>query len=536
YQWQKDGVDIAGATSSSYTISNPGSAHAGVYQVLVSSSSGGTVWSEGATLTVNLSPTFTQPPTHQAVVVEDTAVFQAAATGTTPIWYQWYAKRGETWESIAGATGNSLSVAEAHETDQGETYKVRAFNVAGQKDSAEAVLVVAGGTVLREWWTGVPGTSIAHLEGHLNYPDAPTGRVHTNIFEAPVSWANEYGTRMRGYIHPPVSGDYRFWIAADDSCELWLSTDENPTNMALIAYSTAHTGSREWEKYATQKSGLVTLEAGKTYYIEALHKEGWGGDHLAVGWQLPGGALERPIPGNRLSSEFQEAGSWPLAEGEGSTAFDLSVNPHDGVITSPIWVNNSVRGPVLEFDGALTSTRRVEIPDTQDLDITGELTVSAWVYSTAAPATQGRTAASRYWYAGTAPGDQTGWNLGAEWTTTQFRFLVCGPDAVGNKVVKSVSIDNFFSAYSATWVHVTGVYKPGVSVSIYTNGVLSSTRSDSIPVAIEYSATQNDALRIGRRAQNQSHWAGHISDVRIYRQALEPGEIEALYQKGYPRP
>lgn len=40
---------------------------------------------------------------------------------------------------------------------------------------------------------------------------------------------------------------------------------------------------------------------GSRYYIEALHKEASGGDHLAVGWQLPNGTMERPIPGNRLA-------------------------------------------------------------------------------------------------------------------------------------------------------------------------------------------------------------------------------------------
>jgi hypothetical protein len=43
------------------------------------------------------------------------------------------------------------------------------------------------------------------------------------------------------------------------------------------------------------------LEAGKRYAIEALHKEGGGNDNLAVGWQLPDGTQERPIPGNRLA-------------------------------------------------------------------------------------------------------------------------------------------------------------------------------------------------------------------------------------------
>jgi hypothetical protein len=42
------------------------------------------------------------------------------------------------------------------------------------------------------------------------------------------------------------------------------------------------------------------LTAGTKYYIEALHKEGIESDHLAVGWQLPNGSFERPIPGIRL--------------------------------------------------------------------------------------------------------------------------------------------------------------------------------------------------------------------------------------------
>jgi hypothetical protein len=51
----------------------------------------------------------------------------------------------------------------------------------------------------------------------------------------------------------------------------------------------------------------VNLVAGQQYYIEALHKEGVGSDHMAVGWQLPDGTLERPIPGNRLSPSGSQA-------------------------------------------------------------------------------------------------------------------------------------------------------------------------------------------------------------------------------------
>ena len=79
-----------------------------------------------------------------------------------------------------------------------------------------------------------------------------------------------------------------------------MSTDERPVNKRLIA-SSKWTYPNQWDKYTTQQSVAIRLEGGKKYYIEALHKENSGNDHLSVGWKLPNGTLERPIPGNRLS-------------------------------------------------------------------------------------------------------------------------------------------------------------------------------------------------------------------------------------------
>lgn len=44
-----------------------------------------------------------------------------------------------------------------------------------------------------------------------------------------------------------------------------------------------------------QKSKPVTLEQGKVYFMQALVKEGGGGDHLAVKVKLPSGAVQAPI-------------------------------------------------------------------------------------------------------------------------------------------------------------------------------------------------------------------------------------------------
>ena len=45
----------------------------------------------------------------------------------------------------------------------------------------------------------------------------------------------------------------------------------------------------------SQTSSPVQLEKDKVYYMEALMKEGGGGDHIAVGVKLPSGTLQRPI-------------------------------------------------------------------------------------------------------------------------------------------------------------------------------------------------------------------------------------------------
>src|SRR5262249_22524302 len=68
-----------------------------------------------------------------------------------------------------------------------------------------------------------------------------------------------------------------------------------------ICFVPAYTGPNEWGKYPEQKSQPVHLEANKRYYIEALHKEGGGGDNISAGWQLPDGKQELPIPGARLA-------------------------------------------------------------------------------------------------------------------------------------------------------------------------------------------------------------------------------------------
>jgi PQQ-dependent dehydrogenase (s-GDH family) len=159
-------------------------------------------------------------------------------------------------------------------------------------------------------WNNISGTSVTNLTSNANYPNSPSTSGTLTNFEITTNSGDNYGIRVYGYICPPATGSYVFWIASDDNGELWLSTTSSPANKVRIAYHTAWTNSREWNKYTTQKSAAITLNAGQLYYVEALVKEGTGGDNLAVGWAKPGQSTTAPsqvIPGAQLLSAIPDA-------------------------------------------------------------------------------------------------------------------------------------------------------------------------------------------------------------------------------------
>lgn len=233
----------------------------------------------------------------------------------------------------------------------------------------------ASGTINREVWTGITGTNISSIPVNSE-PDA----VNTlTIFETSNFSGNDYGARVRGYLCVPVTGNYTFWIASDDSGELWLSTDDNPANKVRIAFVNGYTYVRQWTKYATQQSSPVNLVAGYRYYIEALHKEANGADHLAVGWQLPDGTFERPIPGIRLS-EFEDpatqfAATWKNNTGEINVVSQESVD--DITLFPNPTANHEVTVSLSSNDHAAWNEASVQI-----ISMTGEVLHEARVTCT----------------------------------------------------------------------------------------------------------------------------------------------------------
>jgi hypothetical protein len=141
YQWQKNGVNIAGATTASYTSPATTTSDSGsTFQVVVTNTAG-TVTSAAATLTVNpapVVPTITTQPASQTVTAGQTATFAVMAGGTAPLAYQW--KKNSV--AIPGATASNYTTPATATSDSGSTFTVVVTNAAGTVTSSAATLTV----------------------------------------------------------------------------------------------------------------------------------------------------------------------------------------------------------------------------------------------------------------------------------------------------------------------------------------------------------------------------------------------------------
>ncbi len=85
------------------------------------------------------------------------------------------------------------------------------------------------------------------------------------LLEVTTNTDDNFGSRMKGWLIPPVTGDYVFWISADDSGELWLSFSDHRENKVRVCFVPGWVGYRERTSYPEQKSTLIPLVAGEAY-------------------------------------------------------------------------------------------------------------------------------------------------------------------------------------------------------------------------------------------------------------------------------
>ena len=168
------------------------------------------------------------------------------------------------------------------------------------------------GSLLREIWHDVAGNKVEQFIEHVTEHPEPDQTETIDQFETPEDFDDQYGQRLRGYLYPPVTGTYEFSIRANAEGWLYLSTDATPDHKRLV-----------------EPKAAIDLSSDQVYYVEAFHKESTGKDHLSIGWKLPDGTEEKPIPGKHLSVHYRIA---PQHESEFIVLKPLSVESSAGTI------------------------------------------------------------------------------------------------------------------------------------------------------------------------------------------------------------
>ena len=237
YQWYLGGVTIAGATNATYTAASITTSNAGSYTVVLTTS-GGSLTSAVATLTVRVPPYFITPLAGRAIAVGGSTTFSANATGDAPLAYQWQFNG----VNVSGATGSSLAITDARTSQNGQ-YKVIISNAYGTtnataslsvllaplitlqpssvtvREGGAATLSVAatGSPVLKyQWYHWVPyqgavvvGPGLTALPGATNAVYALTSIQRDQLGWYQLQVANAVGTNSSRLVYiSPAANEY----------------------------------------------------------------------------------------------------------------------------------------------------------------------------------------------------------------------------------------------------------------------------------------------------------------------------------------
>lgn len=224
------------------------------------------------------------------------------------------------------------------------------------------------GSISSHVWNGVTGNEILDLTSVTEFPNSPDSVVSVSDFESSSDVGDNFGRRMVGYVHAPTTGPYTFFISGDESAELWLSNTQSESEKTLIASVDTATDPNQWDLDASQKSVAVYLAAGQKYFIEALHKESSGADHLAVGWIKPGSDSIEVISGEHLSpvrATVKVFTDSPLVAEDSSSPATFNVT-RSGPTTNALDVSFATFGQAVEGVDFQATTGVVTIPAGQN--------------------------------------------------------------------------------------------------------------------------------------------------------------------------
>ena len=173
--------------------------------------------------------------------------------------------------------------------------------------------------------------------------------------------------------------------------------------------------------------------------------------------------------------------------------------------------NNSLQDYVFDFDGTNDS---IQIPTSYNLEITGNMTISAWIKSSSSSTGSTKIINKR------------------NASSSNFDFFL---DTGGTRLKFYDGTDNIASDISITlgvWNHVAITIQSGVTNGsvFYVNGVAQATNLPTFTIA-----SNTAPLVVGASfGRNSAFFNGEISNVSIFNSSLSASNIITLYNNGSP--
>ena len=278
----------------------------------------------------------TSQPFSRRVAAGSTVTFTVNKTG--PGSFQWY-KNNTPISGAGGAITNmptlTYTTPPLTAGDSGASFHVVVSNNVNNATSDDAVVTIGNlipvAGAKQEYWSAATlgGTADRTIVEDPTFNTPPDSVLLLQKFETPDEQGADYINRVSALFAPPVTANYVFFIAADDDSDLFLSTDSSPLKKQMIAQEVNWCGDRNWTgndggtnafELEQKRSDLwvpdpttppasppfangIPLTNGSTYYIEAVHHEGGGGDNLAVTYKLKTDPDPAPGDATRLTRD-----------------------------------------------------------------------------------------------------------------------------------------------------------------------------------------------------------------------------------------
>ncbi len=277
YQWKKDGGEIFGATSRTYSIASVSVSDAGTYICTVSGACGAAFNSQAATITTVSGPAITLDPKGKTVCIGSNTAIWAEATGDN-LTYKWQKDGSE----INGANSKTLTIPNFQSLENSGIYKFLAISANCGVTVTSSSAIMQAGVVptisLQPVKTTVCENTDANLfltanGSNLQFQWYKDGSMVSNaitstltITKAQIAHTGNYYCKVTGTCDPAISSSTISLVVNTAPAIKLNPLSKNGTEGGSVTFTvaTSFTGTTQYQWYKSN-----TLLTGKTLqYLE----------------------------------------------------------------------------------------------------------------------------------------------------------------------------------------------------------------------------------------------------------------------------